>query len=107
MATALGVVGLELLAALALANLLRRRLPYVFWRRTHYLNFLVWLLVFVHGVTAGTDSDTPWGLALYTTCAGLVGGFTTWRVLNVPATDASARSRSGGGTGPHDGQAVA
>ena len=104
--TALGVVALELLAALALANLLRLRLSYTFWRRTHYVNFVVWLLVFVHGVTAGTDSDTLWGLALYTTCAGLVGGLTAWRVLNLPAKDASARSRREGGARPK-GSAVA
>jgi methionine sulfoxide reductase heme-binding subunit len=105
--TALGVVALELLAALALANLLRPRLSYTFWRRTHYLNFAVWLLVFVHGVTAGTDSDTLWGLALYTTCAGLVGGLTAWRVLNLPAKDASARSRREAGARPKEGRAVA
>ena len=51
--TALGVVALELLAALGLANLLRRRLSYTFWRRTHYLNFVVWLLVFAHGDHGG------------------------------------------------------
>lgn len=104
--TALGVVALELLAALALANLLRLRLSYTFWRRTHYLNFAVWLLVFVHGVTAGTDSDTLWGLALYTTCAGLVGGFTAWRVLNLPTTNAVGRSRSTR-TPANEGHAVA
>lgn len=104
--TALGVVGLELLAALGFANLLQRRLSYTFWRRTHYLNFAVWLLVFVHGVTAGTDSDTLWGLALYTTCAGLVGGFTAWRVLNLPTTNAVGRSRSTR-TPANEGHAVA
>ena len=105
--TALGVVALELLAALALANLLRRRLSYTFWRRTHYLNFVVWLLVFVHGITAGTDSDTLWGLSVYTTCAGLVGGFTAWRVLSLPGTDAAARRRPEAGARPHEGRAVA
>src|SRR5438046_1128838 len=35
LATALGVVALELLAALALANRYRKHLSYRFWRRTH------------------------------------------------------------------------
>ncbi len=104
--TALGVIALELLAALGLANLLRRRLSYTFWRRTHYLNFVVWLLVFVHGVTAGTDSDTLWGLALYTSCAGLVGGFTAWRVLTLPATAGATGSRDARAR-PSEGHAVA
>ena len=42
LATALGVVALELLAALAVANRFRKRLSYRFWRRAHYLNFAVW-----------------------------------------------------------------
>jgi sulfoxide reductase heme-binding subunit YedZ len=70
LATALGVVGAELLAALALANRFRSRLSYRFWRRTHYLNFSVWALALVHGVAAGTDSRTAWALALYSLAAG-------------------------------------
>jgi predicted ferric reductase len=82
LATALGVVGMELLAALAVANLLRARIPYSVWRRTHYLNFVVWLLVLVHGVTAGADSDTAWALTVYVGSAALVAGVTTWRILS-------------------------
>jgi methionine sulfoxide reductase heme-binding subunit len=81
LATALGVVAAELLAALAVANLLRKRISYRVWRRTHYLNFAVWLLVLGHGVTAGSDSDTSWALALYVVSAGVVAGLTAWRVL--------------------------
>ena len=89
-ATALGVVALELLAALALTNKLRGRVPYTFWRRAHYANFAVWLLALGHGVTAGTDSDTLWGLGVYTLCAGLVGGVAAWRVLRLRAAPAWA-----------------
>ena len=79
LATALGVVGLELLAALALANRYRKRLSYRFWRRTHYLNFAVWALALVHGVASGTDSGTPWAVGLYALAAGAVGGLLVWR----------------------------
>jgi sulfoxide reductase heme-binding subunit YedZ len=65
LATALGVVAMELLAALALANALRSKISYRVWRRTHYLNFAVWALALTHGVTAGADSDTLWALGLY------------------------------------------
>jgi hypothetical protein len=30
-----------------------------------YLNFTVWLLALVHGLTAGTDAGTTWALVLY------------------------------------------
>ena len=81
LATALGVVGAELLAALALANRFRSSLSYGFWRRTHYLNFAVWALALVHGIAAGSDSDTVWAALLYVTAAAAVAGATAWRVL--------------------------
>jgi methionine sulfoxide reductase heme-binding subunit len=81
LATALGVVGAELLAALALANRFRARLSYRFWRRMHYLNFAVWALAVVHGITAGTYSRTAWALALYALATGSVTGMTVSRAL--------------------------
>jgi len=77
--TALGVVAVELLAALAVANHYRKRLPYRFWRRAHYLNFAVWALALVHGVTSGTDSGTLWAVTLYAVAAGSVAGLVVWR----------------------------
>jgi methionine sulfoxide reductase heme-binding subunit len=77
--TALGVVALELLAALAVANRYRKRLSYRFWRRAHYLEFGVWGLALVHGITSGTDSGTGWALAVYALAAGTVAGLVVWR----------------------------
>ena len=77
--TALGVVAVELLAALALANHYRKSLPYRLWRRAHYLNFAVWALALVHGVTSGTDSGTLWAVTLYAVAAGSVAGLVVWR----------------------------
>ena len=81
LATALGILAAELLVALALTNHYRTRLSYRFWRRAHYLNFAVWLLALVHGVTAGTDSDTAWALLLYAIASATVGGLAAWRAL--------------------------
>jgi sulfoxide reductase heme-binding subunit YedZ len=81
---ALGVVGAELLVALAVTNHYRRRLPYRFWRRAHYLNFAVWSLALAHGIAAGTDAGTLWAGLLYTLCGGAVAGFTVWRALGQP-----------------------
>jgi sulfoxide reductase heme-binding subunit YedZ len=90
LATSLGIVAMELLAALALANLLRTRISYRIWRRTHYLNFAVWLLALAHGLTSGSDSDTAWALALYVVAASLVAGLTAWRVLSTRSAGAWA-----------------
>jgi sulfoxide reductase heme-binding subunit YedZ len=53
---ALGIVATELLLALAIVNRLRDKLSYRFWRRAHYLNFVVWVGSTLHGVYTGTDS---------------------------------------------------
>jgi predicted ferric reductase len=79
--TALGVVGAELLLALAVTNRFRSRLSYRFWRRAHYVNFAVWALSLAHGITAGADSDTAWAVALYTACGAAVAAATVWRAL--------------------------
>jgi methionine sulfoxide reductase heme-binding subunit len=77
--TALGVVALELLAALALTNRYRKHLPHRLWRRAHYLNFAVWAAALVHGITSGTDSGKVWEVALYAVAAGSVAGLLVWR----------------------------
>jgi sulfoxide reductase heme-binding subunit YedZ len=69
---ALGVVAAELLAALAITNHYRKRLPHRVWHRLHMLNFVVWVLALAHGLSAGTDAFTTWALVLYAGSAWLV-----------------------------------
>ena len=78
-ATALGVVGTELLLALAIANRYSNRLSYRFWRRTHYLNFAVWGLAFGHGVLSGSDTGSRWASSLYIGSAALVAALFVYR----------------------------
>lgn len=85
---AVGVVAAELLVALALTNRFRRRLPYTFWRRAHYFNFLVWILALAHGIAAGTDSSEPWGVIIYATCAASVFAMLAWRLDHTPGSTA-------------------
>ena len=99
-ATALGVVGTELLLALAIANRYRQRLSYRFWRRTHYLNFAVWGLAFGHGLLSGTDSGSGWASALYVGSAALVAGLLAYRAggpqpraATLPKSGSTSRAR--------------
>ena len=71
-AVAIGVVEAELLAAQAVTNHYRKRMPHKLWRRLHMLSFAVWGLALVHGLTAGTDASTTWALVLYAGSAWLV-----------------------------------
>jgi len=79
--TALGVVALELLVALALTNHYRRRIPHRVWLRAHRLNLGVWGLSLVHGIGSGTDTTRAWALGLYAVSTAAVSGLTAWRLL--------------------------
>jgi sulfoxide reductase heme-binding subunit YedZ len=87
-ASALGVVSLELLLALAITNRYKKRLSYRFWRNAHYLNFSLWILALAHGVLGGSDTGSAWADLLYIVSGAAVAGLVTWRVLGpepVPA----------------------
>ena len=79
--TGLGIAAAELLLALAVTNHYRRRIPYRLWRRSHYVNFVVWAAATVHGLGSGTDRTAPWLIALYAASAGTVVTLVLWRTL--------------------------
>jgi hypothetical protein len=72
-------------------NRYRKALSHGFWRRAHYLNFAVWLLVLVHGIAAGTDRGTVWALALYIGLASVVAGLTASRFAGPSPASAPIR----------------
>jgi sulfoxide reductase heme-binding subunit YedZ len=76
---ALGTVALELLAAVGVSNLFRKRLGHALWRRIHYLTFAVWAAATAHGVGAGTDAGAEWLRLLYVVSIGSVAAAVVWR----------------------------
>jgi sulfoxide reductase heme-binding subunit YedZ len=44
------------------------------WRGVHLTAYAAWLLAMAHGLLAGTDTGTRWGLISYVACGALVGG---------------------------------
>ena len=93
LAVAAGVIAAELLVALAITNRFRKVLPRRFWRRAHYLNFAVWALALVHGITAGTDTRSLWATAVYLTSAALVGGLAAARLVPARVVPTQAPTR--------------
>ncbi len=77
--TGLGIAAAELLLALAITNHYRKRLPYSFWRKAHYLNFAVWALASVHGLMSGTDRGAAWLAILYGVSVASVLMLLVWR----------------------------
>jgi sulfoxide reductase heme-binding subunit YedZ len=77
--TGLGIAAAEILLALAITNHYRKRMPYSFWRKAHYLNFAVWTLASVHGLMAGTDRGASWLAILYGISVATVLMLLLWR----------------------------
>ena len=78
---ALGIVAAELLMAIAVTNLLRKKIPHRWWKRAHILNFVVWAASAGHLLGAGTDSGAAWLRTLTIASIGAVLGATVWRVV--------------------------
>jgi len=70
--TALGAVAFDLLIAIVITSLVRRRLGYRVWRSVHWLAYASWPIAVAHGLGAGTDSGSPWVLGLTIACIATV-----------------------------------
>ena len=70
-----GAAALWLAVALPLSFRLRRArwISQRVWRSFHYTGYAVWALSFLHGVTSGTDTRSPFAVAVYAGSAALVG----------------------------------
>lgn len=77
---ALGILAGDLVLALYLSDRIRTRVNYGWWRRLHYATFAAWVLVTLHGLGSGSDSQTPWSIELYAAGSLLVVGLIAIRL---------------------------
>ncbi len=89
----LGVVAIDLLAALVITSLLRARIGYRVWRAVHWSAYACWPVAMLHGLSAGTDSAAPWARYVYIGCAVLVLAGVAWRVSASVLSPAPASAR--------------
>jgi methionine sulfoxide reductase heme-binding subunit len=68
----LGALSCDLLLAVALTSLLRRRIGFAGWRAVHWLTYASWPIALVHGLGTGSDANSAWLLALSAACAATV-----------------------------------
>jgi Ferric reductase like transmembrane component len=68
----LGTVSFDLMLALVLTSLLRRRLGYRSWRAIHWLAYASWPVAVLHGLGTGTDVNSWWMLGLTAACVAAV-----------------------------------
>jgi DMSO/TMAO reductase YedYZ heme-binding membrane subunit len=75
-----GALAFDLLLALTLTSVLRRRLGYRAWRAVHWASYACWPLALIHGLGSGTDSSLGWMLAISAACLVAVLAAVGWRI---------------------------
>ena len=68
----LGALSFDLLIALVVTSLMRRRFGYRSWRAIHWLSYASWPIAVLHGLGTGSDTKLWWMLALTAACAAAV-----------------------------------
>jgi predicted ferric reductase len=76
-----GVIAFYVLIAVEVSSLFMRRLPKRFWRLIHQSSWILFVLVTVHGLQAGTDVKNPYYRWTALTSVQLVFFLTVVRIL--------------------------
>jgi sulfoxide reductase heme-binding subunit YedZ len=63
-----GAVAFDLLLAVTITSLLRRRFGHRAWRITHWAAYASWPVALLHGLGTGTDTKTGWMLTIIGGC---------------------------------------
>jgi sulfoxide reductase heme-binding subunit YedZ len=93
--TALGVLTLYLLVLVALSSWARRLLNTRLWYLLHLTSYVAFILVTVHGLLTGADSQTPWMLGVYTGSSALVAFLTLGRIYFAAQAVRERRTKTG------------
>jgi len=67
-----GTLAFDLLLAVTITSLLRRRFGYRAWRATHWAAYACWPVALLHGLGTGSDAKTTWMLAITGVCVIVV-----------------------------------
>jgi sulfoxide reductase heme-binding subunit YedZ len=90
----LGVCAAELTIALGLSVHVRKLIGYRLWRLLHYGTYLTFPVALAHGLGSGSDTHSPWAVAIYMACAITVAS------LAVLRWQGSSRAAASQGSGP-------
>jgi methionine sulfoxide reductase heme-binding subunit len=78
----LGAIASDLLLAVAITSLLRRRVGFASWRAIHWLAYASWPVALLHGFGTGSDVKSTWLLMLSIACLIVVIAAVLLRVLD-------------------------
>ena len=88
----LGTLAFDLLLAIAITSLIRRRLGYGAWRAVHWLAYVSWPVAVLHGLGTGSDVKQWWMLALTVACIVAVLMAVWTRIAHVTGDHAGMRA---------------
>jgi sulfoxide reductase heme-binding subunit YedZ len=91
----LGTLAFDLLLAVTLTSILRRRIGHRAWRVVHWTAYACWPLALLHGLGTGTDTPIPWTLMLTAACLLAVLIAVGWRVAAAWPSDPRMRGLAG------------
>ncbi len=75
-----GALAFDVLLAVAVTSVIRRRLGYRTWRAVHWVAYASWPLAVLHTLGTGSDANQPWLLVLTLLCLAAVVAAIGWRI---------------------------
>jgi hypothetical protein len=92
----MGAVAFDLLLAVAVTSVLRRRIGVRAWRAVHWTAYVCWPIAVLHGLGSGSDTRFSMGLAVNIVSLGAVAATLAWRLATSgPGTDQRRRLAAG------------
>jgi sulfoxide reductase heme-binding subunit YedZ len=88
----LGALSFDVLLAVVITSVVRRRFGYRRWRAVHWLAYACWPVAVLHGLGTGSDTKVWWMLALTVACAGAVLGAVLVRLARAAPARAGTRT---------------
>jgi predicted ferric reductase len=95
----LGALSFDLLVAVTITSMMRRRVGYASWRAVHWLTYASWPIALLHGFGTGSDVKSSWLLLLSIACLLVVLGAVLARVVAGWPGNLRARGVALGGAG--------
>lgn len=77
-----GQMALILWSVLVISYYLKKRIGYKTWRLIHYLGFLAYVVILIHGVFSGSDTNTIWATSIYWITGGSTLFLSIYRILS-------------------------
>lgn len=95
----LGALSFDLMLAVIITSLLRRRMGHATWRTTHWLSYASWPIALLHGFGTGSDVKSTWMLAISVGCLVAVIAAVLVRIAAGWPDQLARRSAALGGAG--------